>query len=81
MRRGLALGLLLGWLVGVGTGLLGVALTGGWYEYRLIDERIEFRPGVVTDLVNNQGWQVERTTRKSPGSDEYYLRRPRFRLP
>jgi hypothetical protein len=34
-RRGVALALLVGWLLGVGTGLLGVAVTGGWYEYRL----------------------------------------------
>jgi len=81
MRRGLALGLLLGWLLGIGTGLLGAALTGGWYEYRLIGDRIEVREGVVTNLVNNQGWQIERTTRNSAGGDEYYLRRPRLRLP
>ena len=36
MRRVLALGLLLGWLLGIGTGLLGVAVTGGWYEYTVV---------------------------------------------
>ena len=27
--------LVIGWLLGVGTGLLGIAVTGGWYEYEL----------------------------------------------
>jgi hypothetical protein len=70
MRWGLALGLLLGWLLGVGTGLLGMALTGGWYEYRLATI------GEARRMVNQEGWHFV------PGGEEMaYLRRPRFRLP
>ncbi len=74
MRRGLALGLLLGWLVGVGTGLLGAALTGGWYEYRFVSAS---QTGLQR-LVNEEGWQFAGGPGDAPG---YYLRRPRFRLP
>ena len=71
MRRGLALGLLLGWLLGVATGLLGVAITGGWYEYQLAPSS-----AALLRAVNEEGWQIV------PGqSEQAYLRRPRLRLP
>ena len=72
MRRGLALGLLLGWLLGIATGLLGLAVTGGWYEYRIAGSGFEARR-----LVNSEGWQLVTESRE----DFLYLRRPRLRLP
>ncbi len=70
MRRGLALGLLLGWLLGVATGLLGVAVTGGWYEYRTLSS---VRP-MGAEAAFREGWQP------APEGTAW-LRRPRFRLP
>ena len=79
MRRGLALGLLIGWLLGVGTGLLGVAVTGGWYEHRLAATSDAIR------LVNAERWQVVQPLPRNPNmgllEDQVYLRRPRLRLP
>ena len=79
MRRGLALGLLLGWLLGVATGLLGVAVTGGWYEYRLATTSDAIR------LVNAEKWQVVQSLPRNPNmglpEDQVHLRRPRLRLP
>lgn len=70
MRHRMASWLLVGWLLGVGTGLIGLAATTGWYEYR-----IEQGP-VVRTMVNSQGWEL------MPGyGDTGYLRRPRLRLP
>jgi len=71
MRRGLVLGLLLGWLLGVGSGLLYVAFSGGWYEY--VWER---SVSGARDLVNEERWHIV-----PDQSNEHYLRRPRFRLP
>ena len=71
MRRGLALGLLLGWLLGIATGLLGVAITSGWYEYQLASSS-----QALVRAVNEEGWHIV------PGQPEQaYLRRPRLRLP
>ena len=47
----MALGLLVGWLSGVVTGLLGVAVTGGWYEYCVPSER------EITQQVLAAGWE------------------------
>ena len=71
MRRGLALGLLLAWLLGIATGLLGVAITGGWYEYKFASSS-----QALVRAVNEEGWHIV------PGqSEQAYLRRPRLRLP
>lgn len=70
MRRHLATGLLIGWLLGIGTGLFGLAITSGWYEYRFVQD------GSLVRMINDEGWQVV------PGQSNLpYLRRPRFRLP
>lgn len=37
MKRRYFLALLVGWLLGIATGLGGMAVTGGWYEYRYVD--------------------------------------------
>ena len=79
MRRGLALGLLLGWLLGVGMGLLGVAVNGGWYEYTVVSS------GSVSRFVNAERWQVVQVIPRNPGmgqpEDTIYLRRPRLQPP
>ena len=55
---------------GIATGLVGVAVTGGWYEYRTIKGAVERR-----DAINEEGWHVV------PGQeDDAYLRRQRIRL-
>ena len=67
----MALVFVAGWLLGVASGLLYVAVTGGWYEYRILSGGIRGR-----EMVNSEGWHVV------PGQQEFtYLRRPRFRLP
>ena len=74
MRRITALVFVVGWLLGIATGLVGMAVTGGWYEHRLepvIFDRLPRR-------VNNEGWQL---VWQQPIEDHYYLRRPRFRIP
>jgi hypothetical protein len=75
MRATLLLWLFVGWLLGAGSGLFYVAVSGGWYEWHVL-KRGE-RP---QELTNRQGWQPV------PGFDDpdYPLtvyRRPRFRLP
>ena len=79
MRRDLALALLLGWLLGIGTGLVAIAVGGGWYEYTLINSRSAPR------LVNSEGWQVVQVMPRNQSmgqlEDSVYLRRPRLRLP
>ena len=76
MRRGVALGLLVGWLLGIGTGLLGVALTGGWYEHQLVNPETFGATRQQFGLINREGWHIV------PGqSNPYYFRRPRLRLP
>ena len=70
MRR-VAIALVVGWLLGVASGLVGVAVTGGWYEYRLPGP---IPPATMRDLVEREGWepfQVGNIT---------YFRRPRIRL-
>ncbi len=71
---------MLGWLLGIGTGLLGVAVTGGWYEYLLIgaDDLAHF--------INREGWEAVQIIPPDPrrerfGEGSAYLRRPRVRLP
>lgn len=72
MRR-LLVGLVLGWLLGVGSGLGYVAVSGGWYEYHLTgNERL-------IEMVNREGWEPYLTVPDQ--TLEAYLRRPRFRLP
>ena len=72
MRRGLAIGLLIGWLIGIGTGLLGLAVTGGWYEYQAVATRVD---AFLT--INEGGWEL---VRGPEPSGLYVLRRPRIRL-
>ena len=80
MRRGLALGLLLGWLLGIATGLLDVVVTGGSYEHLVVGPRSLLR------FVNDAGGQViqiipDRDEGRFTREDSIYLRRPRVRLP
>ena len=72
MRKGLAPGLLLGWLLGIGTGLIGLALAGGWYEYDWHGPGACEREKAVA---LSTGWEV---VPYQP--DPCYFRRPRFRL-
>ena len=79
MWRGRAFGLLVAWLLGAVSALLGVALAGVWYEYRLVGERSASR------FVNTEGWQIVQVipANRQMGfvEDSVYLRRPRLRLP
>ena len=79
MRRGLLLAMLLAWLLGAGSTLLGVTLAGGWYEHLVIDA------DDLSHFVNREGWEVVQIIPPSRGrewfGDSVYLRRPRFRLP
>ena len=70
MRRRIALALLAGWLLGMLTLGTGMAVTGGWYEYRYLDY-VEAMP-----LINQQEWQVDRLENNGR---LVYLRRPRLR--
>ena len=73
MRRGLVLGLLLGWLLGAGSALLGMAVTGGLYEYRWLE-----RADCLSDKADlvSRGFEVMPDQR-----DPCYFGRPRLRLP
>ena len=72
MRRGLALGLVVGWLLGVGTALAGVVVTGGWYEHR-------WHERWLCEL--NKACDIAAGSEVVPGQPApCYLRRPRFVL-
>lgn len=77
MRR-VATALVVGWLLGVATGLIGVAATGAWYEHQLVRDEEQGR--IVGYLINTQGWQIDRVVQRAGQYDVYYLRRPRIRL-
>lgn len=62
--------LLIGMALGAVTTLATVALSGGWYEYHLLDTGDD--PHV---LINQQGWEL--TLRDGP---VWQLRRPRLRI-
>lgn len=67
MRRGLAIGLLIGWMLGLGT-----VYTVG-YDYQLLPNT---RPALLEDMIASQHWEIV------PGqSNPYYIRRQRLRLP
>jgi hypothetical protein len=72
-RRRIGVALLAAWLIGVGSGLGGVAVTGGWYEYHALygseDER---------RLINEAGWQP--VPNLGGNLSVYILRRPRVRV-
>lgn len=55
MRGKIAVALFIGWLLGVGCGLGGIAAVGGWYEYH-----IPVRGESPIDLINNQSWELDR---------------------
>lgn len=74
MRRRMVTGLLIGWLFGIATGLLGVAVTGGWYEHH-------FFPATESNAdffrhINEEGWEI--VPHVDAGNS--YMRRPRLRL-
>ncbi len=73
MRRSLALGLLLGWLLGASSALLAMAATGGLYEYRWLDrgECLSDKPDLI-----RRGFEV-----MPDQLDRCYFRRPRLRFP
>ena len=71
MRRGLALGLLLGWLLGVATAVLGLLVAGGWYDHRIPTGRGEYER-LVEGYRCEPVWTPERLS---------HLRCPRLRLP
>jgi len=69
-KRVIAIALLIGWLLGIGTGLGYVALHTGFYEYYWAANLVEAR-----ETLNYQGWQPV------PGSpNNLILQRPRYRL-
>ena len=70
MRRGIAIGLLAGWLLGIGTFWAGAALTGGLYRVRAPIPGENFR-----DVVNVDGCEPFEVR------DLLFYRCPRFRLP
>lgn len=70
MRAGLVLYALIFWGIGVATGLVGVAVTGGWYEYA-----IPGRTPSAMAIHLDDGWEPIRV------GDTLFIRRPRFRLP
>ena len=73
MRRGLAIGLLLGWLLGVGSAVLGMAATGGLYEYRWLER---------ADCLADKSEMIARGFEVMPDQrDPCYFRRPRLRFP
>jgi len=74
MQRGIAIGIVIGWLFGVATLAGWVALSDGWYEYRV-------EPGTrAVQQAINEGWQPYQPIEVGGGLVTY-LHRPRFRLP
>ena len=82
MRRGLALGLLLGWLLGIGTALAAPDLM---YERQTIVVRVGLTGDRQLQVATVQErWEIIRVDRLEGNVTEmifYHLRRPRFRLP
>jgi hypothetical protein len=76
-RRMLAVALLLGWLLGLGTGVGLVALHGDFYEYRQAagGTRVEAF-AARQELINGDGWHIV-PHQENP----YYVRRLRLRWP
>jgi hypothetical protein len=73
VRRSVGLVFLLGWLLGIGTGVVGLSATGGLYEYR-----VAWRGDNPVEMINAQGWQLVYHHESSETSDIWYLRRLRF---
>jgi hypothetical protein len=63
---------LAGALAGALLMLTGVMVSGGWYEYRILDAGDD-----VIGRVNQQGWELMPRAFNDP---VYQLRRPRFRV-
>ncbi len=74
MKRGLAIGLVIGWLLGTATWVGYSFVTGGSYEYRVAwnDD--------LASLVNNDGWEVVSLEAPPLGGLVGSLRRPKIRM-
>jgi hypothetical protein len=73
MRPKVALMLVLGWLLGIATGIFGVAATGSMYEYRRTANLVASEQ-LSVDQALRAGWEPV------PGNPSY-LRRSKLRLP
>jgi hypothetical protein len=74
-----AIALVVGWLLGVASGLAGVAVTDRWYEYRLLYDGRDESGARVDEVINTEGWQIDRVV-QGPTRVDYYLRRPHIRF-
>lgn len=85
------LALLAAWLLGIATALGGVAVTGGWYEYRYINGNssepsdlqvaktwLEGRMPIVEAQYGRGGWQP--VANVTAPANWHWLQRPRIRL-
>ena len=92
MKRRAVLWLLIGWLLGVASGLMGLAVTGGWYEYRVVQNQARYvRAGgagedlIWVSMINAERWEFVSETDPLHNLDidlrYVVLRRPRVRLP
>lgn len=73
MKRTL-LALLVAWLLGIATAFGGMAVMGGWYEYRSIASFAEPDRREIAQGANVGGWQPV------PGTSTVWYQRPRIRL-
>jgi hypothetical protein len=67
------LALLAAWLLGIATALGGVAVTGGWYEYRPVSG---FNDAARREVFSGNAGRWEPV----PSTDNAWSRRPRFML-
>lgn len=80
MKQRYLLAVLLAWLLGIATALAGVAVDGGWYEYRFLTQsNSSNNDTVLHELINNSGgW--EPVPNVTPRDGSLWLRRPRLRV-
>ena len=73
------LALLVAWLLGIATALAGVAVDGGWYEYRFLTQSNSSNDPVLHELINNSGgW--EPVPNVTPRDGSLWLRRGRLHV-
>ena len=72
-HRRMAVALVPAWLIRLGPGVGGVAVTREWYEYHVVAAHEDHEP-----LINDAGWQP--TTQLGPTWGLCVLRRPRVRV-
>ncbi len=74
MKRGMAIGLVVGWLLGMVTWMGYAYLTGGSYEYRVAWNE------EVTSMVNTGDWELVSMQAPPNGGLVGALRRPKIRI-